>query len=116
MGLPRVPLQPGDRRLIWDYAMDEGGGTEKRESEEDVGGVENEAESIPVQEKTSAIDTLNLLDTCPSCHLNFQSREPKLLPCLHSFCKKCLPLPSRNLAVAEPPTIQADSAVNKPRE
>ena len=96
--------------------MDEGGGTEKLEPEEAVGGVENEAESIPVQEKTSAIDTLNLLDTCPSCHLNFQSREPKLLPCLHSFCKKCLPPPSRNLAVAEPPTIQVDNPANKPRE
>ncbi|XP_056455086.1 transcription intermediary factor 1-alpha-like [Gadus chalcogrammus] len=94
--------------------MDEGGGTEKLEPEEAVGGVENEAESIPVQEKTSAIDTLNLLDTCPSCHLNFQSREPKLLPCLHSFCKKCLPPPSRNLAVAEPPTIQVDNPANKP--
>ncbi|TDH09365.1 hypothetical protein EPR50_G00086250 [Perca flavescens] len=72
--------------------------------------VENEAESKQVQEGKSDTTGQNYLDTCPVCHLNFHSREPKLLPCLHSFCKKCLPSPSRNLAMAEPPNSQVDSA------
>ncbi|XP_029379401.1 E3 ubiquitin-protein ligase TRIM33-like isoform X2 [Echeneis naucrates] len=69
--------------------------------------VENEAESV--QEKSGAAGR-NDLDTCPFCHLNFHSREPKLLPCLHSFCKKCLPSPSRSLALKEVP----NSLVDKP--
>ncbi|XP_053175032.1 transcription intermediary factor 1-alpha-like isoform X2 [Scomber japonicus] len=77
--------------------------------------VENEAESMPVQEEKSGATGQNYLDTCPVCHLNFHSREPKLLPCLHSFCKKCLPSPSRNLASTELPNSQVDSAT-KPRE
>ncbi|GLD58990.1 transcription intermediary factor 1-alpha-like protein [Lates japonicus] len=72
--------------------------------------VENEAESMPVQEEKSGATGQNYLDTCPFCHLNFHSREPKLLPCLHSFCKKCLPSPSRNLAMTEPPNSLVDSA------
>uniref|UniRef100_A0A673X600 RING-type E3 ubiquitin transferase n=1 Tax=Salmo trutta TaxID=8032 RepID=A0A673X600_SALTR len=80
--------------------MDEGA-----ESDDAVIIVENEAESMPVQENTNACNertgTLNFLDTCPVCHLNFHSREPKLLPCLHSFCKKCLPSASRNLAMPD---------------
>ncbi|XP_028287072.1 E3 ubiquitin-protein ligase TRIM33-like [Parambassis ranga] len=77
--------------------------------------VENEAESLPVleeeeEEKRSGASDRNYLDTCPACHLNFHSREPKLLPCLHSFCKKCLPSPSRNLAMTEPPNCQVDGA------
>ncbi|XP_059190483.1 transcription intermediary factor 1-alpha-like [Centropristis striata] len=72
--------------------------------------VENEAESKQVQEEKSGATGRNQLDTCPVCHLNFHSREPKLLPCLHSFCTKCLPLPSRNLAMAEPPNSQSDSS------
>ncbi|KAM9352169.1 transcription intermediary factor 1-alpha-like [Symphorus nematophorus] len=72
--------------------------------------VENEAESMPVQEEKSAATGQNYLDTCPVCHLNFHSREPKLLPCLHSFCRKCLPSPSRNLAMTEPPNSQVDRA------
>ncbi|XP_071378778.1 transcription intermediary factor 1-alpha-like [Centroberyx affinis] len=86
------------------------GRTEKHESGDAVIIVENEAESMPVQEEKSGATRLNFLDTCPVCHLNFHSREPKLLPCLHSFCKKCLPSPSRNLAMAEPPNSQVDSA------
>lgn len=77
--------------------------------------VGNEAESKQVQEEKSGVTGWNYLDTCPVCHLNFHSREPKLLPCLHSFCKKCLPSPSRNLAMAEPPNSQVESA-SKPRE
>ncbi|XP_034391369.1 transcription intermediary factor 1-alpha-like [Cyclopterus lumpus] len=72
--------------------------------------VENEAESKQVRGEESGASAANHLDTCPVCHLNFPSREPQLLPCLHSFCKKCLPSPSRNLAMAEPPNSQVDSA------
>ena len=72
--------------------------------------IENEAESVQ-GEKSGARDRAHL-DTCPVCHLNFHSREPKLLPCLHSFCKKCLPSPSRTLATTEPPNPEVD----KPRE
>lgn len=90
-------------------AMDEGA-----ESDDAVIIVENEAESMPVQENTNACNertgTLNFLDTCPVCHLNFHSREPKLLPCLHSFCKKCLPSASRNLAMPD------TNSSTKPRE
>nr|XP_040019510.1 transcription intermediary factor 1-alpha-like isoform X2 [Gasterosteus aculeatus aculeatus] len=63
---------------------------------------ENEAESMQVREEKSGATGQKHLDTCPVCRLNFHSREPKLLPCLHSFCKKCLPAPWRNLAAAEP--------------
>nr|XP_046250963.1 transcription intermediary factor 1-alpha-like [Scatophagus argus] len=88
------------------------GRTEKRETAGDAAViiVENEAESIPLPEKKSGVTCQNYLDTCPVCHLNFHSREPRLLPCLHSFCKKCLPTPSRNLAMTEPPNSQVDTA------
>ncbi|XP_039990068.1 transcription intermediary factor 1-alpha-like isoform X2 [Xiphias gladius] len=72
--------------------------------------VENEAESVPAPEEKSGADGRNYLDTCPLCRLNFHSREPKLLPCLHSFCKRCLPSPSRNLATTEPPKPLVDGA------
>lgn len=92
------------------------GRTEQRETgDAAVIVVENEAESMPVQEEKSGASGQNYLDNCPVCHLNFHSREPKLLPCLHSFCKKCLPSPSRNLAMTERPNSQVDSA-SKPRE
>ncbi|GAA6100953.1 E3 ubiquitin-protein ligase TRIM33 isoform X1 [Tachysurus ichikawai] len=44
---------------------------------------------------------LNLLDTCAVCKQSLQSREcePKLLPCLHSFCLKCIPQPERQISV-----------------
>ncbi|XP_075998612.1 transcription intermediary factor 1-alpha-like isoform X2 [Genypterus blacodes] len=71
--------------------------------------VENEAESTQ-EEKWTAAASLNYMETCPVCRLNFHSREPKLLPCLHSFCKKCLPSPSRNLATTELPNFPVDSA------
>lgn len=58
--------------------------------------VENEAESLPAEEeRLKQQGTFGLMDTCPVCKLSFQNREPKLLPCLHSFCKKCLPAPFR---------------------
>lgn len=56
--------------------------------------VENEAESLPAEEERfKPQGTFGLMDTCPICKLSFHNREPKLLPCLHSFCKKCLPAP-----------------------
>lgn len=83
--------------------MEENG--EPIESDDIVIIVENEAESKPIQEaKPKEESSLGLLDICPLCKLSFHSREPKLLPCLHSFCKRCLPSPSRNLAYTEQST------------
>lgn len=64
--------------------------------------VENEAESLPAGDDKLKQQggTFGLMDTCPICKLSFHNREPKLLPCLHSFCKRCLPPPSRS---TEPP-------------
>lgn len=44
---------------------------------------------------------LNLLDTCAVCKQSLQNRdcEPKLLPCLHSFCLKCIPQPDRQITL-----------------
>ncbi|XP_056137642.1 transcription intermediary factor 1-alpha-like [Lampris incognitus] len=85
--------------------MDEGVG-----KQEPVIPMGNEAESMPVREEEEV--GLNLLDVCPVCNLNFHSREPKLLPCLHSFCKKCLPSPSRNLAIMASPVDSATTPLN----
>ncbi|XP_064425298.1 E3 ubiquitin-protein ligase TRIM33 isoform X2 [Latimeria chalumnae] len=51
-----------------------------------------------------ASSPVNLLDTCAVCKQSLQSRElePKLLPCLHSFCRRCLPEPERQLSVPLP--------------
>ncbi|CAI5665388.1 transcription intermediary factor 1-alpha isoform X10 [Oreochromis niloticus] len=73
---------------------------------------ENEAESTR-EERSGALDQHDL-DTCPVCHLSFHSKEPKLLPCLHTFCERCLPLPSRNLDVTEPSVSQSDNGATKP--
>lgn len=90
---------------------------DSREEQEEAAGasaaaaavlLENEAESMQVQEKKCAAVELNNLNSCPVCCQNFYSREPKLLPCLHSFCKKCLPTPSRNLAMVEAPNSLVD--------
>uniref|UniRef100_A0A4W4HE98 E3 ubiquitin-protein ligase TRIM33 n=1 Tax=Electrophorus electricus TaxID=8005 RepID=A0A4W4HE98_ELEEL len=47
---------------------------------------------------------INLLDTCAVCKQSLQNRdcEPKLLPCLHSFCLKCIPQPERQISVGVP--------------
>lgn len=60
--------------------------------------VENEAESLPPggERARQPGGNFGLMDTCPICKLSFHNREPKLLPCLHSFCKKCLPAPFRS--------------------
>ncbi|XP_029428319.1 E3 ubiquitin-protein ligase TRIM33 isoform X4 [Rhinatrema bivittatum] len=58
--------------------------------------------SAPAAAVVAAV--VNLLDTCAVCKQSLQSRdsEPKLLPCLHSFCRRCLPEPERQLSVPMP--------------
>ncbi|XP_039998151.1 transcription intermediary factor 1-alpha isoform X2 [Xiphias gladius] len=74
--------------------------------------VENEAESLPVEEeRLKQQGTFGLMDTCPICKLSFHNREPKLLPCLHSFCKRCLPSPFRS---ADPRRDSQGQVDNKP--
>ncbi|KAJ3586211.1 hypothetical protein NHX12_012611 [Muraenolepis orangiensis] len=63
---------------------------------------------------TPAAVPMNLLDTCAVCKQNLQSREcePKLLPCLHSFCLKCIPQPDRQISVQVPgPHGQTDTHI-----
>ncbi|XP_059831825.1 tripartite motif-containing protein 66 isoform X2 [Hypanus sabinus] len=52
---------------------------------------ENECKS------NSAEDELNLFRTCVVCKKDLTNREPRLLPCLHSFCKDCVPAGIRSL-------------------
>ncbi|KAM8830908.1 E3 ubiquitin-protein ligase TRIM33 isoform 1-T1 [Synchiropus picturatus] len=61
-----------------------------------------------------AVTPVNLLDTCAVCKQSLQSREcePKLLPCLHSFCLKCIPHPERQISVQVPgPHGQTDTHI-----
>ncbi|XP_076578929.1 transcription intermediary factor 1-alpha isoform X2 [Chaetodon auriga] len=75
--------------------------------------VENEAESLPAEEeRLKQQGAFGLMDTCPICKLSFHNREPKLLPCLHSFCKRCLPAPFRSADPRRESQGQGDS--NKP--
>lgn len=61
---------------------------------------------------TPAPTPINLLDTCAVCKQSLQNRdcEPKLLPCLHSFCLKCLPKAERRVSMQLPgPLGQGDA-------
>ncbi|XP_065489175.1 transcription intermediary factor 1-alpha isoform X2 [Caloenas nicobarica] len=75
---------------------------------------ENEAESRQgPAERGGEVAPLNLLDTCGVCGQPIQSRRPKLLPCLHTVCLRCLPRPERYLML--PPVVHP-SAAGTPRE
>ncbi|XP_069489495.1 E3 ubiquitin-protein ligase TRIM33 isoform X5 [Ambystoma mexicanum] len=69
-----------------------------------------EGEGSPAPPPAAAAVSVNLLDTCAVCKQSLQSREaePKLLPCLHSFCRRCLPDPERQLSVALPGGTNGD--------
>lgn len=67
-----------------------------------VGGLTTEMSPPPTAPAaTPVLAPVNLLDTCAVCKQSLQSRdcEPKLLPCLHSFCLKCIPQPERQISV-----------------
>uniref|UniRef100_A0A8C4WZ22 Tripartite motif containing 33 n=1 Tax=Eptatretus burgeri TaxID=7764 RepID=A0A8C4WZ22_EPTBU len=67
----------------------------EREAEAGVTAGEQSEQSRGEQDKAEASAPLNLLEVCAVCRLGLQTREPKLLPCLHSFCQACLPRPQR---------------------
>ncbi|KAM7404338.1 hypothetical protein PAMP_011698 [Pampus punctatissimus] len=64
-------------------------------------GLTTEMSPPPTAPAATPVSTVNLLDTCAVCKQSLQSRdcEPKLLPCLHSFCLKCIPQPDRQISV-----------------
>ncbi|KAJ7329095.1 hypothetical protein JRQ81_015269 [Phrynocephalus forsythii] len=66
-------------------------------------GGENEAESRQgPADRAAGESRLNLLDRCGVCEQHIQSRRPKLLPCLHTLCSRCLPPPHRYLMLPPP--------------
>ncbi|KAM4675132.1 transcription intermediary factor 1-alpha isoform 2-T2 [Discoglossus pictus] len=68
---------------------------------------ENEAESRQgPEERSGERAAMNLLETCGVCKQNIQSRSPRLLPCLHSLCLRCLPPPERYLSMPAGPIQQ----------
>ncbi|XP_071369803.1 E3 ubiquitin-protein ligase TRIM33 isoform X1 [Centroberyx affinis] len=80
-----------------------------------VGGLTTEMSPPPTVPPATPVSTpINLLDTCAVCKQSLQSRdcEPKLLPCLHSFCLKCIPQPDRQISVQVPgPHGQTDTHI-----
>uniref|UniRef100_A0A3Q2C8K6 RING-type E3 ubiquitin transferase n=1 Tax=Cyprinodon variegatus TaxID=28743 RepID=A0A3Q2C8K6_CYPVA len=62
------------------------------------------ASAAPAAAATPVPTPISLLDTCAVCKQSLQTRdcEPKLLPCLHSFCLKCIPQPDRQISVQVP--------------
>uniref|UniRef100_A0A8C4H678 E3 ubiquitin-protein ligase TRIM33 n=1 Tax=Dicentrarchus labrax TaxID=13489 RepID=A0A8C4H678_DICLA len=80
-----------------------------------AGGLTNEMSPPPTAPAATPVSApINLLDTCAVCKQSLQSRdcEPKLLPCLHSFCLKCIPQPDRQISVQVPgPHGQTDTHI-----
>lgn len=70
----------------------------------------------PTVPPANPVIPINLMDTCAVCKQSLQTRdcEPKLLPCLHSFCLKCIPLPERQVTVQVPgPNGQPDTHIGE---
>ncbi|XP_027634147.2 tripartite motif-containing protein 66 isoform X1 [Falco peregrinus] len=44
-----------------------------------------------VKLQPTEMETLDLLKNCLVCRWDLRRRDPRMLPCLHSFCKDCLP-------------------------
>ncbi|XP_009874657.1 PREDICTED: tripartite motif-containing protein 66 [Apaloderma vittatum] len=44
-----------------------------------------------VRLQPTEVETLDLLRNCPVCKWDLRKKDPRMLPCLHSFCKDCLP-------------------------
>ncbi|MEQ2217708.1 hypothetical protein XENOCAPTIV_020032 [Xenoophorus captivus] len=82
-----------------------------------VSGNTTETSPAPVASVATPVSTpINLLDTCTVCKQSLQTRdcEPKLLPCLHSFCLKCIPQPDRQISVQVPgPHGQTDTHIGE---
>lgn len=82
-----------------------------------AGGLTTEMSPPPTAPAATPVSTpINLLDTCAVCKQSLQSRdcEPKLLPCLHSFCLKCIPQPDRQISVQVPgPHGQTDTHIGE---
>ncbi|XP_069753393.1 tripartite motif-containing protein 66 isoform X3 [Narcine bancroftii] len=57
----------------------------------------------------SAEGELGLFRTCLVCKRDLTNREPRLLPCLHSFCRDCVPAEIRSLS----PTTAACQESNR---
>ncbi|XP_074537469.1 E3 ubiquitin-protein ligase TRIM33 isoform X2 [Halichoeres trimaculatus] len=80
-----------------------------------AGGVATEMSPPPTAPAATPVSApINLLDTCAKCKQSLQSRdcEPKLLPCLHSFCLKCIPQPNRQISLPVPgPHGQAETHI-----
>ncbi|XP_043932092.1 E3 ubiquitin-protein ligase TRIM33 [Protopterus annectens] len=78
--------------------------------EEVVENAEKTPQESPASSTAATPTVVNLLDTCAVCRQSLQTRdsEPKLLPCLHSFCRRCLPEPERQLSVPVPGSNNGD--------
>ncbi|XP_032894420.1 tripartite motif-containing protein 66-like isoform X2 [Amblyraja radiata] len=66
----------------------------------DQSGIHDIANNPAENTSNSAED--DLFRTCLVCKRDLTNREPRLLPCLHSFCKDCVPAGSRNHSPPSP--------------
>uniref|UniRef100_A0A8C7SXK1 RING-type E3 ubiquitin transferase n=1 Tax=Oncorhynchus mykiss TaxID=8022 RepID=A0A8C7SXK1_ONCMY len=94
------------------------GGTTESSGAGDIAGTSptftTEMSPPPTVPPANPVTPINLMDTCAVCKQSLQTRdcEPKLLPCLHSFCLKCIPQPERQVTVQVPgPNGQPDTHI-----